>query len=221
MPDLFNLSGPSFPPAAGGNPRQLVVLLHGWGADGNDLIGLAPHWARVMPHAEFLSPHGPFPCDMGYGRQWFSLVDRTPARLVAGLRAVAPAVDAYIDEALAARGLDERQLALVGFSQGTMTSLHVALRRPRACAGVLGFSGRIIDGGELAHEIVSKPPVLLIHGSADEMVPIDSMRQAKALLESLGVPVEAHERPGLGHGIDEFGLAAGARFLTEAFAAAL
>jgi phospholipase/carboxylesterase len=218
MSDLFNLSGPSFPPASGGAPRQLVILLHGWGADGNDLIGLAPHWARALPHAEFLSPHGPFPCDTGFGRQWFSLVDRSAERILAGLRATAPALDAYIDEALQRRGLDESRLALVGFSQGTMTSLYVALRRARTLAGVLGYSGRIVDGPELPEELASKPRVLLIHGTGDEVIPVNAMRQAKRVLEALGVPVEAHERPGLGHGIDEFGLAAGARFLVEAFA---
>jgi phospholipase/carboxylesterase len=220
MHDLFSLSGPSAPPLSGGKAQQLVVLLHGWGADGNDLIGLAPVLGRALPQAEFLSPHGPFPCDMGYGRQWFSLADRTPEMMLAGLRAVVPALDAYIDEALGARGLDDGRLALLGFSQGTMTALHVALRRTKPCAAVLGYSGRLIGAETLAEELVSKPPVLLVHGQADEVVPVQAMRQAKAVLEGLGVPLETHERPGLGHGIDEFGLQAGARFLAKAFAPA-
>ncbi len=218
MPDLFDLSGPSFPPRSGAAPRQLVVLLHGWGADGNDLIGLAPHFARALPHAEFLSPHGPFPCDTGFGRQWFSLADRAPARMLAGLRATAPAIDAFIDEALEERGLDDRALALVGFSQGTMAAIHVALRRERACAAVVGYSGALLGAEQLAEEIKSRPPVLLVHGHADEIVPVQAMSQARAVLQAHGVPVEAHERPGLGHGIDEFGLEAGARFLSRALA---
>src|SRR6516164_2823431 len=130
MRSPFELHGPSQPPASGGKPRHLVVLLHGYGSDGNDLIGLAPHWARVLPAAEFLSPHAPFPCEMGpFGRQWFSFADRTPETILAGTRAAAAILDAFLDEALAARGLSERDLALVGFSQGTMMALYVALRR--------------------------------------------------------------------------------------------
>jgi phospholipase/carboxylesterase len=131
------------------------------------------------------------------------------------MRAVAPILDAYINIELTKRGLDDARLALVGFSQGTMAALHVALRRAKPCAGVLGFSGRLIGEETLAGEIGSRPPVLLIHGTADEVLPIQSMREAKDRLEALGIAVEAHERPGLGHGIDEFGLAAGMRFLVR------
>jgi phospholipase/carboxylesterase len=220
MADLFNLTGPGFGPLAGGAARQLIILLHGWGADGNDLIGLAPHWARSLPAAEFLSPHAPFPCETGYGRQWFSIADRSAERILAGVRAVAPIVEAYVDEQLAARGLDDRALAFVGFSQGTMTALHVALRRAKPCAAVLGYSGRLLGEDMLADELRSRPPVLLIHGTADEVLPVQAMRQAKTKLEALGIQVEAYERPGLGHGIDEFGLETGRRFLEKGFAAA-
>src|SRR5258707_2429355 len=120
------LSGPSRPPAGGGKPQRLVILLHGLGADGNDLIGLAPVWAQILPDAEFIAPNAPFPCDMApYGFQWFSFQDRTPEAVLAGVRAAAPMLDAFIDDALAARGLVAGDAALVGFSQGPMMSPHV------------------------------------------------------------------------------------------------
>src|ERR1700740_1341201 len=152
------LSGPSRPPASGGQPGRLVILLHGLGADGNDLIGLAPHWASLLPTAEFLSPNAPFPCDMApYGYQWFSAQDRSPAAVLAGVRAAAPFLDAFIDEALAERGLDDADLAFVGFSQGTMMSLFVGLRRAKPAAGILGFSGRLLCPELLARRVRSRP----------------------------------------------------------------
>ncbi|MBV9523483.1 MAG: prolyl oligopeptidase family serine peptidase [Alphaproteobacteria bacterium] len=216
---LPTLSGPSHPPASGGKPRQLVLLLHGLGADGNDLIGLAPFWSRILPDAEFLSPNAPFPCDMApYGYQWFSLQDRAPATILSGVRAAAPMLDACIDEALSRRGLAEKDLALIGFSQGTMMSLHVGLRRVPAVAGILGFSGSLIGAETLPREIRAKPRVLLVHGDADPIVPFQALAAAKAALDACGVPVETLARPGLQHGIDEEGLKRGARFLKEIFA---
>src|SRR5208337_2775220 len=134
-PMLAALSGPFRPPASGGRPSRLVILLHGLGADGNDLIGLGPYWARSVPTAEFLSPNAPFPCDMApYGYQWYSSQDRTPEAALAGVRAAAPILEGFIDDVLAERGLDDSDLALVGFSQGTVMSLYVGLRRSRPVA---------------------------------------------------------------------------------------
>ncbi|HXZ01107.1 MAG TPA: prolyl oligopeptidase family serine peptidase [Stellaceae bacterium] len=215
---LPNLSGPSRPPASGGKPRQLVVLLHGLGADGNDLIGLAPAWAPLLPDAAFLSPHAPYPCDMApFGRQWFSLQDLSPAAILAGVRAAAPMLDAFIDQSLAALGLADRALALVGFSQGTMMSLYVGLRRAQPCAGILGYSGALVGADRLAQEIRARPPVLLVHGDADEVVPPQALPAAKAALAAAGVAVEAVTCPGLGHGIDQAGLTRGGDFLRRAF----
>src|SRR4051812_12654760 len=133
-----SLDGPVQKPASGGPPKQIVLLLHGVGADGNDLIGLAPYWARVLPDAEFVSPNAPFPCDMApYGHQWFSLQDRSMPAMLAGVRATAPILDGFIDDLLESRGLDESRLALAGFSQGTMMSLFVGLRRANPVAGIL------------------------------------------------------------------------------------
>jgi phospholipase/carboxylesterase len=216
---LPTLRGPNRKPASGGAPRQLVILLHGLGADGNDLIGLAPYWGPLLPEAEFLAPDAPFPCDMApFGRQWFSLQDRSPVSILAGVRAAAPILDAFIDEALAARNLDERRLALVGFSQGTMMSLYVGLRRAKPVAGILGYSGALIGAESLAEEIRSRPPVLLIHGDSDEIVPFGALSLAAQGLKAAGVPVQSLICPGLGHAIDEAGLKRGAAFLQKVLA---
>jgi phospholipase/carboxylesterase len=215
----FQLSGPSRPPASGGKPSRLVVLLHGLGADGNDLIGLAPYWAPLLPEAEFLSPNAPFPCDMApYGYQWFSSQDRSPPAVLAGVRAAAPILDSFLDTALAERGLADRDLALVGFSQGTMMSLFVGLRRAQPPAGVLGYSGRLIAPELLADELRSRPPILLVHGTEDPLVPFQSLAAAEASLVAAGVPTQTLVCPGIGHSIDEDGLRRGGQFLKEVLA---
>ncbi len=210
------LSGPSRPPAFGGKPRRLVILLHGLGADGNDLIGLAPYWARLLPTAEFVSPNAPIPCDMApYGYQWFSSQDRSPEAALAGVRAAAPILDAFIDESLKERGLGEGDLALVGFSQGTMMSLFVGLRRSQPVAGIVGFSGRLLAPELLADELRSRPRILLVHGTDDPLVPYASLAAAEAALTAAAVPVETVTSVGIGHSIDEEGLRRGGRFLAE------
>ena len=211
---LPSLSGPARKPASGGKPKQLVVLLHGVGADGNDLIGLAPYWAPALPEAEFVSPDAPFPCDMApYGRQWFSLQDRTADAILAGVRAAAPILDAFLDDALAQRSLDASKLALVGFSQGTMMSLYVGPRRSKTLAGIVGYSGALIGANTLAADIRTRPPVLLVHGDADQVVPPQAFPLAVAGLKAAGAAVEELICPGVGHSIDEAGLRRGGEFL--------
>jgi len=217
---LMALSGPSRAPVAGGKPSRLVILLHGLGADGDDLIGLQQYWGRLMPEAEFVSPNAPFPCDMApYGYQWFSVQDRSPEGVLGGVRAAAPLLDAFIDDELQKRGLDESDAALVGFSQGTMMSLFVGLRRARPLAGILGYSGRLIAPDLLASELRSRPPVLLVHGTADPLVPFDSLAAAEAVLKGSGVPVETLACVGTAHAIDPEGLQRGGSFLREVLSA--
>ena len=213
------LSGPRLPPRLPGPPRQLVVLLHGVGADGSDLIELAPALARWLPHAAFVAPDAPEPCDMApFGRQWFSLRDRRPAALLAGVQAGAPVLDAFLDAELRDAGLGAHQLALVGFSQGAMMALHVALRRTPPLAAVLGYSGALIGAERLPAEVAAKPPVLLVHGDADEVVPVAALHAAVQGLQAAGVPVQWSVRRGLAHGIDPESIAHGGAFLAAAFA---
>jgi phospholipase/carboxylesterase len=213
MTGLLDLEGPRHGVPAG-QAECLVVLLHGLGADGNDLISLAPILARELNRAAFVSPHAPFPCDMApYGRQWFSLQDRDPGAILGGVRLAAPILDAFLDAELERLGLADDRLALVGFSQGAMLALHVALRRARPCAGLLGYSGALIGADFLPEEINARPPVLLVHGDADEVVPVQALPAAVAVLEVNRVPVASELRRGLGHGIDERGLELGIEFL--------
>jgi phospholipase/carboxylesterase len=213
------LEGPSVGPKSGGKAEQLVVFLHGYGSNGDDLIALAPYWADLLPEAEFLSPNAPFPCagNPFGGFQWFGLEDLNLATKFAGAQAAAAILDAYLDQALAARGLDESRLALVGFSQGTMMALHVGPRRAIAPAAIVGYSGALIAGERLPMELKSKPPVLLVHGMADPVVPFPAMGAAAQALQGTGIRVETLARPGLPHSIDQEGLARGGRFLRENF----
>ncbi|HMA16227.1 MAG TPA: alpha/beta fold hydrolase [Kiloniellaceae bacterium] len=207
MDNSLNLDGPRHGPGSGEPARALVVFLHGLGADGHDLISLAPLLEPLLPGTAFVSPHAPFPCDMApMGRQWFSLQDRDPDLLLAGVESAAPGLNAFLDKELERLGLADDRLALVGFSQGTMTALHVALRRPNPCGVVVGFSGALLKPEVLGEEIRSRPHVLLVHGDADEVVPFQALGQALEALELNGVPVQAYRRPGLGHGIDQEGL---------------
>ena len=217
-----DLDGPRFGPAqaADGRPRELVILLHGLGADGNDLISLAPLFAQALPEAAFVSPNAPFPCDMAppgasMGRQWFSFHDRDPAAVLAGVRAAAAHLDAFIDAELERAGLPDARLVLLGFSQGTMMALHTAIRRARPCAAVIGYSGALVAAELLAEEVRSRPPMLLVHGDADEVVPFPSMAAAEQALRDAGFLVHGEARPGLGHGIDEAGLRLGATMLKQ------
>ena len=213
------LQGPIVPPASGAAPRSMVILLHGYGSNGDDLIGLAPYWRAALPDTIFISPNAPQPCPGAPGgRQWWALTDFSPQARAAGVRQAAPVVDAFIDEQLAAYGLSEDRLALVGFSQGTMVALHVGPRRERQLAGVIGYSGMLSDPESLAAEVRSKPPVLLVHGDADPMVPVAALDPAVAALKTAGVEVEAYVSRGLEHSIDQAGLQLGGQFLSRVLA---
>ena len=215
------LDGPRLEPRSG-TAQQLVVFLHGYGADGNDLIDIGRAWQQYLPQAAFVSPHAPEPCGQApVGRQWFALTFRDPDERWIGVNKAAPMLERFLDAELNRRKLPPAALALVGFSQGTMMALHVGLRRAVAPAAIVGYSGLLVgppdsDAEAFAAAIKSRPPVLLVHGDRDDLIPPQALFQATQGLAALGVSVEWHLSAGIGHGIDAEGLRHGGEFLARA-----
>jgi phospholipase/carboxylesterase len=221
---MAELDGPRIEPHSG-KAKQLVVFLHGYGADGNDLIDIGRAWQNLLPDAAFVSPHAPRPCGQApVGREWFALTMRDPSERWAGVNAAAPVLNRFLDSELQRRQLPPSGLALVGFSQGTMMALHVGLRRAVPPAAIVGYSGMLvvpenIDPDTFAAEIKGRPPVLLIHGDQDPLIPVQALMHATQGLAALDIPAEWHISPGIGHGIDQEGLRQGGEFLARHFAA--
>jgi phospholipase/carboxylesterase len=216
------IDGPRLAPRSG-TAKQLVVFLHGYGADGNDLISLGREWQSLLPDAAFVSPNAPEPCaGAPMGRQWFGLTFRDPDERWRGVQKARPVLDQFLDAELARHSLPPSALALVGFSQGTMMALYTGLRR-EAIAGIVGYSGVLVTPAneEAAlksnEEIKSRPPVLLIHGDRDEVIPAQALFLSAQGLGAAGIPVEWHLSQGIGHGIDGDGLRHGGAFLQKAF----
>lgn len=221
--ELPLLDGPRIA-ARSGAPKQLVVFLHGYGADGNDLIDIGRAWQSALPDATFVSPNAPEPCaEAPIGRQWFRIDRSNPNGRWLGVTSAAPILHHFLDTELARHGLPASALALVGFSQGTMMALHVGLRRATPPLVVVGYSGRLTapnqtDFAAMTDEITSRPPVLLIHGDMDEVVPPQSLELSAQGLKVLGIEAQTSMSRGIGHGIDEDGLQRGGAFLAQAFA---
>jgi phospholipase/carboxylesterase len=214
------LDGPRLEPRSGA-AKQLVVFLHGYGADGKDLIEIGRAWQQYLPDAAFVSPHAPEPCaGAPMGRQWFPLTFRDPDERWKGVNAAAPGLNRFLDAELARRKLPASALALVGFSQGTMMALQVGLRRATAPAAIVGYSGLFVlpnnaEPDAVAAEIKSRPPVLLVHGDQDDLIPVEALFHATQALAALEVPTEFHISAGIGHGIDQEGLRHGGEFLAR------
>jgi len=216
------INGPRLAPRSG-RPKQLVVFLHGYGADGNDLIEIGRQWQSWLPDAAFVAPNAPelLP-GSPMGRQWFPLTFRDPHERWRGVNQAGPGLDAFLDEELRRHDLPPGKLALVGFSQGTMMALHAGLRRSVAPAAVVGFSGMLVmeEGKEpeaLKAHLRSKPPILLVHGDRDDVIPIDALFMSAEMLAAAEVPCEWHLSVGVGHGIDSEALRHAGLFLTRAF----
>ncbi len=213
------VNGASLKSRSGVSPKQIILLLHGFGSSGADMISLAPHWQDTLPDALFLAPHAPQRCGMmATGYQWWGLSGFAPSALAAGAASAAPAINAFIDRKLAQYDLTEADLALVGFSQGTMMALHIGLRRPRAVASVVGYSGMLTGTAELTQKNCPKPPVLLVHGTADPVVPIAALHKAESELRRLDVQVTTHVSHGVAHTVDPVGLRFGRDFVASRFA---
>ena len=224
---MTTLEGPSYLPDEN-TVDSLVVLLHGYGADGQDLIDLAPFFAQALPTAAFHSPDGPETCEMSpFGRQWFSLARTDPEfmRRNAGTqetafelmydaaKETAPKIETYIEGLMEKYQVPSSKVALVGFSQGTMMALHVGTRRTDPFAAIVGFSGALVGASRLPDEIKSKPPVLLIHGEEDDMLPVHAVDLATQGLTAAGLSPKILKRPGLPHSIDQEGAIAAGQFL--------
>lgn len=207
------LSGPTLLPARG-PATHLVVLVHGYGADGQDLIGLASHWQGLLPTVAFAAPNAPSRIPGGPGYQWFPISRIDPHEMQKGVEVVGPVLDEYLNTELQRLGLGPEKLALVGFSQGTMLSLHLGLRRAVKPAAIVGFSGLLPGPPPAGAEI---PPILLTHGDSDTVIPPQAMFLAANQLGLAGAMVQWHLARGMGHGIDPEGLMMAGVFLDLAF----
>jgi len=218
MNSLKRLEGSHLPPKSG-TAKRMVIFLHGYGANGADLLSIGSEWAEALPDAVFLSPNAPEPCEQwSVGYQWF------PIRAADGIvskeldraetvRKPAAILNAYIDGQLEQWNVDESSLAVAGFSQGAMMAMYAMPRRKKACAAIIGYSGMLVDAEGLKDPAIVKPAVLAIHGDADDVVPPFCLQNVQSGFSAAGFEVEAILRPGLGHGIDQFGLTHGLQFV--------
>lgn len=212
------LSGPMLPPASGGMPRQAVVLLHGYGSDGNDLIGLAPHWQGLLPDAIFISPNAPEPCrQLAFGFQWFDIAfegDRLASRQL-GVAQARPVLAEFLDDLWGQTGILPESTLLAGFSQGAMMALHVGLSLQKPLMGIIAFSGAFVPPEGFGSAAMAKSPVCLVHGDSDDVVDPELSADADVALRLAGYDVSYHVSPGVGHGIAPDGLAFATDFIAR------
>lgn len=206
-----------------GPVRRLVVLLHGVASDASQLFRLAQEWSRLLPGTAFVAPNGPQPCpDADGSRQWFPLPSFEPSVRREGVDAATPALDAWLSRERDQHQLADSDIALVGFSQGALMALAVGLRRSRPVAGIVSFSGILVDAdqpeaGRLPQAIVSRPPVLLLHGADDDVIPPEALELTARVLSAAGVPHQGQVLTGVGHAPGARGVITAGRFLARAF----
>ena len=205
-------------PVHGGKAKSAVIILHGLGDSADGIMGVGQAIRGALPDTMFLAPNAPFPCDFApFGYQWFSMQDMSPSAILKGVVQAAAPLNAYIDHVLETHGLPPDKVALLGFSQGTMMSLYVAPRRAPSLAGILGYSGALIGGETLPQECKSQLPVMLVHGTHDDVVPFQAMEMAVMGLQRAQIKASSLVCPGLTHSIDEQGLSQGVQFLRSLF----
>ena len=202
---------------SGDTYKNAVIFLHGYGANSNDLIGIANLWIESLPNTIFLSPNAPFECDFSPNAyQWFELTSISPDSIGDGLKKAGPYLNDYIDHVSKTFKVEEKNIFFVGFSQGTMLALHVVPRRDDEIAGLVAFSGRLLEPEALVDEVKCKPPVLLVHGDQDDVVPVQSLPSAVEGLQLAGFKdVFAHIMKGTGHGIAPDGLSVSLAFIRD------
>ena len=211
---MTKLNGPLLPPKSGGPATQAVVLLHGYGADGSDLISLGQHWGQMLPDATFIAPNAPNPCaGSPLGFEWFPLdVDRITSRIV-GAQQTAPIIREFLTDLWTQTGVLPRNTVLAGFSQGAMMALHVGTSLEQELAGIIAFSGAFVPAERFADGGFAKPPVALVHGELDQVVDPELSRQAATELSASGYEVSLYLSPNAAHGIAPDGLDHATSFL--------
>ncbi|MDP3372155.1 MAG: dienelactone hydrolase family protein [Candidatus Paracaedibacteraceae bacterium] len=207
------LTGPIFAPLSGAI-RKIVVFLHGYGSNGANLIDIAEIWSKQLPDTLFIAPNAPYPCDISaLGYQWFGLPDLNPFNVRQGLDSIAPTIRSYITKLATDHKLTPKDIALVGFSQGAILSFEMLFQIP-GLGGIIDYSGAFYAPTS-TEPPKDAPPVLLVHGTADTVVPYAAMLHAQAQLSLYDVTVETHTCAGMGHSIDDAGLRVGINYLKK------
>jgi phospholipase/carboxylesterase len=217
MTNNRNLTFYEYPLRRKALPKYLMILLHGYGSNGEDLISLAPDFAEAIPDMHFVSPDAPFKFEGGFtGYQWYSLMDRSTEKMQEGADHALPILNNFIDTQLERFQLDESKLFLCGFSQGAMMAIYSGLKRATPCAGVLSFSGYVLDNN-FEPEIKARPEIFLSHGQQDRIVLLNTFTKTKERLEDFHIPITSHVSPSLAHGIDFSCIDAAKKFLVKMF----
>lgn len=210
----IEIDGPRLEPETG--IKKLVIFLHGYGSNGEDLISLTEHFYKALPDTAFVGPHAPFACGMNpAGREWFPITSLSYEERRVGTMENHHHLDAFIDAQKQHYNIKDQDIVLIGFSQGTMMALYVAPRRAKPLAAVIGFSGALTCSETLKDETKSHPPILLIHGDKDEVVPFEELAKAQKDLENNGINVTTHTSKGMGHSIAPDGIKLASEFLVK------